>query len=108
MTSFTEDNLYSDLIGGEALETLLTASVRTLKRENNKCSWVEISKWVNDFSCNEIWKDRFNKILDSLTENHSVKCSIISNRECLSLPKDSELCHRSIQHLRIYGRLSTI
>ena len=56
---------------------------------------------------NEIWKDRFNKILDSLTENHSVKCTIISNRECLSLPKDSELRHRSIQHFRRFKKQAT-
>ena len=35
--------------------------------------------------------------LDSLTENQFIKCNIISNRECLYLPKDSELHHRSIQ-----------
>ena len=34
MTSSMEDCLNSDLIGGKALETLITASVRTLKRGN--------------------------------------------------------------------------
>ena len=34
--SSAEDNLNSDLIGGKALETLLIASITTLKRENKK------------------------------------------------------------------------
>ena len=93
MTSFKEDN--SDLIDGKALETLKIASVRTLKRGNKKCSREEVSKLVNNL-CNEISKDLFNKTLDSLMENQSIKCNIISSWECISLPKDSELHHRSI------------
>ena len=52
---------------------------------------------MNDTLCNKIRKDLFNETLDSLTENQFIKWNIISNRECLSLPKDSELHHRSIQ-----------
>ena len=52
---------------------------------------------MNDTLCNEICKDLFNKTLDSLIEKQFIKCNIISNREYLSLPKDSELHHRSIQ-----------
>ena len=52
---------------------------------------------MNDTLCNEICKDLFNETLDSLIENQFIKCYIISNREWLSLPKDSELHHRSIQ-----------
>ena len=44
-----------------------------------------------------ICKDFFNETLDSLIEKQFIKCNIISNRKCLSLPKDSELHHRSIQ-----------
>ena len=32
-----------------------------------------------------------------MIEKQFIKCNIISSRECLSLPKDSELHHRSIQ-----------
>ena len=95
--SFTEDNLNSDLIDGKALETLIIASVRTLKRGNNKYGREEVSKLVKDY---KICKDLFNKILDSLTENQSIKWNIIKSRKCLSLPKDSELHHRSIQSTR--------
>ena len=97
MTSSTEDCLNSNLFDGKALETLIIASVRTLKRGNKKCGREEVSKLVNDTLCNEICKDLFNETLDSLIENQFIKCNIISNRECLSLPKDSELHHRSIQ-----------
>ena len=97
MTSSTEDCLNSDLFDGKALETLIIASVRTLKRGNKKCGREEVSKLVNDTLCNETCKDLFNETLDSLIEKQFIKCNIISNRECLSLPKDSELHHRSIQ-----------
>ena len=52
---------------------------------------------MNDTLCNETCKDLFNETLDSLIEKQFIKCNIISNRKCLSLPKDSELHHRSIQ-----------
>ena len=97
MTSSTEDCLNFDLIDGKALETLIMASVRTLKWGNKKCGREEVSKLVNDTLCNETCKDLFNETLDSLIEKQFIKCNIISNRECLSLPKDSELHHRSIQ-----------
>ena len=49
------------------------------------------------YLCNEICKDLFNETMDSLIENQFIKCNIKSNRECLFLPKDSELHHLSIQ-----------
>ena len=52
---------------------------------------------MNNTLCNEICKYLFNETLDNLIEKQFIKCNIISNRECLSLPKDSELHHRSIQ-----------
>ena len=97
MTSFTEDNLNSDLIDGKVLETLLIASAKKLKRENKKFDREEVSKLVNDSLCDKTCKDLFKKTLDSLTENQSVKCNSISSCEFLSLPKDSEIYHRSIK-----------
>ena len=97
MTSSMEDCLNSDLIGGKALETLITASIRTLKRGNKKCGRKEVSKLVNHTLCNKMFKDLFNETLVNLIEKQFIKCNIISNRECLSLRKDSELHHRSIQ-----------
>ena len=70
MTSFTGANLNCDLIDKKALAT----SVRTLKRGNKKFGMEEVSKLVNDFLCNEICKDLFNRTLDNLIQNQSVKC----------------------------------
>ena len=58
MTSFTEDNLNSDLIDGKVLETLLIASAKKLKRENKKFDREEVSKLVNDSLCDKTCKDR--------------------------------------------------
>ena len=69
MTSSTEDCLNSDLSDGKALETLIIASVRTLKRGNKKCGRDEVSRMVNDTLCKEIGKDLFNETLNSLIEN---------------------------------------
>ena len=91
MTSSTEDCLNPDLFDGKALETLIIASVRTLKRGNKKCGREEVSKLVNDTLFNEICKDLFNETLDSLIESQFIKCNIINNRECLPLLKDPEL-----------------
>ena len=55
---------------------------------------------MNDILCNKIGKDLFNETRDSLIEKQFIKCNIISSRECLSLPKDSELHHRSIQSIQ--------
>ena len=97
MTSSTVYILNSDLIDEKALETLIIASVRTLKLGSKKCGREEVSKLVNNTLCNKICKGLFNKALYSLIEKQFIKCHIISSRECLSLPKDSELHHRSIQ-----------
>ena len=88
------------MIDGKALETLIVASVRTLKRGNKKCGREEVLKLVNNTSCNEICKVLFNETQDSLIEKQFIKCNIISSRECLSLPKDSELHDRSIQSIQ--------
>ena len=96
--SSREDCLNSNLFDGQALESLIIASVRTLKkRGNKKCDSDEVSKLVNDTLCKKICKDLFNETLDSLIENQFIKCNIISNQECLSPPKDPELHHCSIQ-----------
>ena len=42
-------------------------------------------------------KDLVNETLDSLIEKQFIKCNVISNRECLSLPKDSESHYCLIQ-----------
>ena len=72
MTSSTEDCLNSDLIDGKALETLIIASVRTLKQGIKKCGREEVSKLMNDTLSNEICKDFLNKTLNNLIEKDFV------------------------------------
>ena len=72
---------------------------------------------MNNTLCNEICKYLFNETLDNLIEKQFIKCNIISNRECLSLPKDYELHHGSIQsteednsvheHLKLWALLDS-
>ena len=52
---------------------------------------------MNDTLCNKICKDLFNETLDSLIDKQFIVCKIVSSQECLSLPKGSDLHHRSIQ-----------
>ena len=53
MTSYTKGCLNFDLIDGKTIQILLIASVRTLKRENEKYDREKISKLVNDAVCNK-------------------------------------------------------
>ena len=98
MTSSTEDNLDSDLIDGKVLETLIIGSVRTLKQGNKKRGREERCRnwWTTPYAMKFV-RIFFNKPLDSLIEEQFIKCNIISSRKCLSIPKGSELHHRSIQ-----------
>ena len=52
---------------------------------------------MNDTLCSKICRDLFNETLDSLIEKQFINCYVISKREYLSLPKDSESHDRSIQ-----------
>ena len=92
MMSITEDNLNSEIIEGKALETIINALVRTLKRRNKKCGREEVSKLKQNFQ-ESLWKT-----VDDLTENQFVNCDIASNREWLSVLKHSKLHHRSIEY----------
>lgn len=49
MMSITEDNLNSEIIEEKALETIINALVRTLKRRNKKCGREEVSKLQQNF-----------------------------------------------------------
>lgn len=49
MMSITEDNLNSEIIEEKALETIINALVRTLKRRNKKCGREEVSKLKQNF-----------------------------------------------------------
>ena len=68
------------------LEMLIIASIQTLKRGNNKCGKDEVFRLFRD-SVDDVTKETFDKLLDLLIQNQSVRLNIAGNRECLSLPK---------------------
>ena len=78
---------------------LIIASIETLKRQKSKCGKDEVFKLVRDTIEENITRDIFDKTLDSLIESGSVKCSLISNRTCLSLRK-----HNTIENANLRGR----
>ena len=57
----------------EELETLIMASIQTLKRSNKKCGKGEVFKLVNNSLEKEISREIFESLLYRLTEKQSVK-----------------------------------
>ena len=69
------------------LETLITASIETLKRQKMKYSIDEVRKLVQDSLEEKISLKSFEKTLQHLIDNDSVKSNSISNKVCLSIPE---------------------
>ena len=70
----------------EELETLIIVT-ETLKRQKMKCGIGEVLKLVQDFLEENISREGFDKTLQFLIDNDSVKSNSVSNRLCLSIPK---------------------
>ena len=75
----------------EELETLIMASIQTLKRSNKKCGKDEVFELVNNSLEKEISMKIFKSLLYRLIEKHYVKLNVLGKRTCLSLPKESQL-----------------
>ena len=71
------------------LETLIVASIETLKRQKMKCGKDEVRKLVQDSLEENISRESFDKTLQLLIDDNSVKSNSISNRVCLSIPKNN-------------------
>ena len=71
------------------LETLIIASIETLKRQKMKCGIDEVRKLVQDSLEENISLESFEKTLQHLIDNDSVKPNSVSNRVCLSIPKNN-------------------
>ena len=71
------------------LETLIIASIETLKRQKMKCGIDEVRKLVQDSLEENISLESFEKTLQHLIDNDSVKSNSASNRVCLSIPKNN-------------------
>ena len=71
------------------LETLIVASIETLKRQKMKCGIDEVRKLVQDSLEENISQESFDKTLQRLIDNDSVKSNSVSNRICLSILKNN-------------------
>ena len=89
-----------NVIDGKEIEVLITASIETLKRQKSKCGKDKVFKLVKD-TIENITGKIFGETIDSLIESGSVKCSLISNRTCLSLRK-----HNTIENSNLQGNFN--
>ena len=71
------------------LETLIISSIETLKRQKMKCGIDELRKLVQDSLEENISLESFEKTLQHLIDKDSVKSNSVSNRVCLSIPKNN-------------------
>ena len=69
------------------LETLIIASIETLKRQKMKCGIDEVRKLVQDSLEENISLENFDKTLQDLIDKNSIKPDSVLNRVCLSIPK---------------------
>ena len=80
---------FSTPVEDRELEILIIASIQTLKRGNKKCGKYKVFRLFRDF-VDDVTKETFDKILELLIQNQSVRLYIVGNQECLSLPKESQ------------------
>ena len=82
-------NFSTPTVEDRGLEMLIIASIQTLKRGNKKCGKDEVFRLFRD-SVDDVTKETFDKLLELLIQNQSVRLNIVGNRECLSLPKENQ------------------
>ena len=75
------------ILEGRDLETLILASVETLKRNNEKCGTEEVLYLVQESVDSKVTKEHFEELLGELIKCHSVQIKLVGIRTCLSLPR---------------------
>ena len=72
------------------LETFIIASIEALKRQKKmKFGIDEVRKLIQDSFEENISQETFDKTLQLLIDNASVKSNTVFNRVCLSIPKNN-------------------
>ena len=90
MVSDVMDDVITPAIENDEVELLIIASIQTLKRKNKRCGRDEVFELVKDSTDDDtVTKETFDKLLNQLINNNSVKLNTVGNRECLSLPTKS-------------------
>ena len=62
-----------------------------LKRRNKKCGEGQVFKLSKDILHEKIARETFEGLLKSLIQSHSIKLNVAGNRECLSLPQETQI-----------------
>ena len=88
MDTSPQDN-NSDIVSSQ-LETLILASIQTLKRRNKKCGNEEVFELVLESLDNPIDRNYFDETIETLIQNRKIKSSCYANKSCLSLTKQLE------------------
>ena len=84
------NNNVPHIVEGKDLETLIVASIQTLKRNNKKRGKEEVFHLVQESVESEVTKEIFEERLDALVESHYVEIKLLGTRTCLSLPKSNQ------------------
>ena len=82
-SSYTVDNT--------ELQTLILASIQTLKRTNKNCRTEEVFQLVLESLESDIDKKSFDKILEGLIRNQKVETTCYANKPCLSTHKEDQI-----------------
>ena len=85
------DTSSSYIVDNTELQTLILASIQTLKRTNKNCRTEEVFQLVLESLESDIDKESFDKILGFLIKNQKVKTSCYANKTCLSIPKEDQI-----------------
>ena len=78
------------IIEGRDLETLIVASIETLKRNNKKYGKEEVLHLVQESVDSKVTKEHFEELLHKLIKCHSVQIKLDGTRTCLPLPKGAQ------------------
>ena len=76
-------NFTTPTVENRELEMLIITSTQTLKQGNKKCGKVEVFRLFRD-SVDDVTKESFDKLLELLIQNPSVRLNIVGNWECFS------------------------
>ena len=80
-------NTSSEIIDSAKLETLIIATIQTLKRNNKKCGNDEVFDLVSESLVNQVEREFFDKELEVLIKDQKVKSSF----KLLSIPKELQV-----------------
>ena len=85
------DRSSNNSIDNTGLQTLILASLQTLKRNNKEFGTEEVYQLTLESVDSDIGKKSFDKIMELLIKNLKVKTSCYANKTYLSIPKEDQI-----------------